>query len=74
MGTHAGYLAVTGQFGRMATMRGDFTTDVELSRVHGGQGVPSELYDPETMSMQDVPWHIEDGRLKVRELIRKTGI
>lgn len=74
MGAHAGYLAATGQFGRMATMRGDMTTDVELSRVHGGQNVPTELYDPETMSMQDVPWHIEQGRLRIRGLIRATGV
>jgi 6-phosphofructokinase 1 len=74
MGAHAGLLAANGQFGRMATMRGDITTDVELSRVQRGQQVPPELYDPETMSMQDVPWHIENGRLKVRDLIREIGI
>lgn len=74
MGAHAGYLAATSQFSRMATMRGDITTDMELSRVNGGQEVPPELYDPETMSMQDVPWHIANGRLTVRDLIRMTCV
>jgi len=67
IGAHAAYLALTGKFGRMATMRGGITTDVDLSRVKGGQEVPVELYDPQTMSMRDLPVYMDNGVLKVRQ-------